>query len=405
MKLLKTVLVFFIVGLILIPIVFAEDFRDDSIRMEIREFQDIRGIHIGKASTLKFMISQEGQFDSNIFLTAGNKKSDFISVTSPKFLLDVPFGAEERHVIQLMYSADIGSFSDFKSQNYVNQDVRAKVNLHMPFGYFSIQNDFKDTIERAATEFTDRVRRNEDLSQAFLGVELNKVSYEAGLSHFLKNYHDDQFHNLNYTEDFYSATGFYQILPKIKALLEYDHGVLDYPNDSTRDGDYNQVLTGFIRDLTGKTTATLKIGYQKRTYDTEGHMGFEGLVSNAEINTALSERTTLGFNFTSTAVESIDSVNNYYDMNSFSANLTQKLIGDFSLLFSTQYERRNYPEVDSTFNVKRRDSVFTENASLQYNFKDRIKMNLGYKYTEDISNLDLQDYNDNLVFLRFDFLI
>lgn len=328
-----------------------------------------------------------------------------ISITSPKFLFDLPIGRESRHLFQVMYKADAAAFSNFKSQNYVDQELLGKANLTLPFGYLNVQNDFRDTVDRASTEFTNQVRRNENLSQVVLGIEKNKMSYEAGYSHFLRHYHDNDLETLNYTEDVFAGTAFYRILTKIQALIEYDHGLIEYADDATRDGDYDQIRTGFKVDLSQKTKGIVKMGYQQRSYDTTSREGFEGFVAEAGMNVNFSEYTNLSFNYVSTAVESISSTNNYYNSHSVAGELTRKLIGNFSLLLSTQFERRQYPEVDPIENLKRRDSVLTEGCGLQYMLKNRGKINLGYQFTTDISNIDSNDYKDDLISLRFDFLI
>ncbi len=379
--------------------------REESLELRQREFQDIKGIRIGDSARLKAMLSEEGQYESNIFLTSNNKKHDYISITSPKFLLDVPMGTEARHLFQLMYAADIGSFANFKSQNYVNQNVLASANGELPFGYFDIQDDFKDTVDRSFTEFTERVRRDENFAQAVLGVEANRLTYEIGYSNFLRKYLDEQFDDLSYSENFLSATVFYQLFPKTKTLLEYDYGFLDYLNDSTRDGDYNQIRTGFKYDLTGKTTGIVKLGYQQRSYDTQGPSGFNGFVSEAELTTHLSENTTIDLKHLNIAVESIDASNNYFHLISTMLNVTQKIRGHFSILSTSRFDRRNYPEQDVSLGKKRRDSVVSQEISLQYDIKERAQINLGYQYTDDMSNIDVNDYNDHLISLRFNFLL
>jgi len=405
----KIIVCFLVGGLISMPLapnVLAQSyFRNAASRMAQKEYQDVKGIRIGNAASLKVMVSQEGQYDSNIFLTPDTKKHDLISITSPKFLFDLPVGRESRHLFQLMYKADAAAFSNYKSQNYVDQEVLGKANLALPFGSLNVQNDFRDTVDRASTEFTNQVRRNENLSQMMLNIENNKLSYQTGYSHFLRHYHDSALETLNYMEDVFTGTTFYQVFTKTKALIEYDHGLINYSDDTTRDGDYDQIRTGFKMDLSEKTEGIVKMGYQQRDYDSTSREGFEGFVAEAGINANFSEYTNLSFNYVSTAVESISSSNNYYNLHAVSGELTRKLIGNFSLILSSQFQRRQYPEMDPTANVKRRDSVLTEGCALQYMLKNRAKINLGYQFTTDISNIDSNDYKNDLISLRFDFLI
>jgi hypothetical protein len=392
-----------IFGSMLIAPVSAQSYREEGIRIGSGALQDAKGISIGKA-TLKAMISQTGQYDSNVFLTSEGEKHDYISITSPELLLNVPMGIDERHLFQLMYRADAAAFSDNTSQNYLNQNAAANANMRLPWGYWNIQEDFKDTVDRSATEFTTQVRRQENRAQTTVGVEINKLTYELGYSNFLKRFHDSDFEGLDYNEDVFSGTVFYQLFPKTKALVEYDHGEVDYTEESaTRDGSYDQFLAGLKGEITGKTVGIVKLGYQSREYDLAGRKGYEGLIAETGLITTFSERTELALRFLRNAVESTYGNNSYYNANLFSAVLTQKLMDHFSLQASSVASRNLYPEeVDGE---KRNDTILTEGLTLGYDIKDGARVSLGYTYNQDISNIDSSDYTDNLVSLRFDFLL
>ncbi|MBF0522043.1 MAG: outer membrane beta-barrel protein [Candidatus Omnitrophica bacterium] len=406
MKIHKIILFVFVFGLFSVQGAFAQLTEEEAgiRRIGQNEFKEMKGVRIGKAS-LKAGVSVEERYDSNIFLTSNDKKGDYLNILSPKFLLDLPFGIDERHLAQLMYGADVGSYSDERGQNYVNQDLAGNLNLRLPFGYFNVQDDYLDTVDRAQTEFTTQVHRKQNTAQTTLGVEMNKLTYEIGYTNFNENYVDEQFQPFDYTEHIFSTTAFYQMLPKTKALLEYDRGVIRYIKDQTRDGNFNQVMTGLKGNITGKTVGIVKVGFQSRDYDVMGRSGFSGFVSEAGTITKFSDRTNLTLKYINTAVESTYANNNYYNANEFRAELEQKLMGNYSVLLASQYDRNRYPEFDPTLDVRRHDTILTEGLTLQYKIKDLGKASLGYEYKEDISNIDNLDYNRNLVFLRFDLLL
>ncbi len=386
------------------PRAIAQSLLEESARQSLRETEDMHGISLGQTTSLKLVVSQEVQYDTNIFLTEEDRKQDLLSITSPRLIFHMPF-SDNRHLFQMMYLADIAAFSDYKSQNYVDQDMALKLNLNFPFGYFNLQNGFRDTVQRASTEFTDQVRRYENLGQAAFGVKMNKLSYEAAYAHFLRDYYEEQYDALVYGEDIFTGTVFYQVSPKIKPLLEYNHGIIDYTKDETRSGHYDQVRCGFKTDLTGKIDGVVKLGYQKRDYDIAGRKGYEGFVSQAGITADLSERTKLELNYFNTAVESISTNNNYFDLNSVILKVTQQIMNNVSLLLTSQLDRREYPEEDPDFHAERRDSVFTEGIMLRYTVLNRGRVSLGYQYKENVSNIDSEKYQDNIISLRFDFLI
>lgn len=405
MGLRKIMLGVIVLGTLTVSGAYAQTYREEGIRIGQNEFKDMNGIPVGSAARLKMGVSTEALYDSNVYLTSNNKKHDYINVTSPKFLLDVPMGIDQRHLLQLLYTADVGTFSDQKSQNYVNQNAAANLNLRLPFGYFNVNNDFKDTVDRASTEFTSQVRRKENRASAALGVEINKLTYEAAYANFLKRYYDKDFQNVEYNEDIYTGTVLYQLFPKTKALVEYSHGVVDYTKNSSRDGHYDQGMVGLKGQLTGKTVGVVKMGYQKREYNTSSRNGYEGFISETGIITDFSERTQVELKYLKNAVESTYENNSYYDMHAVILDIKQKLMGNFSILLNSKLARHLYPENDADINKKRKDTLLSEGLTLQYSIKDWGKVNLGYQYLEDISNEDSQSYNDHQVFLRFDFLI
>ncbi len=382
----------------------AQTFRQEGVRIGAREFKDINGIRIGQG-TLKSGVSLTGQHDSNVFLTSNNKKADYISILSPKVLFDLPMGIDSRHLFQALYAADMAAFSDYSGQNYINQNAGLNLNLILPFGYFNVNDDFKDTVDRSSTEFTDQIRRRENRAAVAVGVEINRLTYELAFANFIKRYDDSTYRTLEYNEDVVSGTVYYQLFPKTKALVQYDHGMIDYSRDASRDASYDQFMAGLRGELTDKITGTVKLGYQLRDYDDAGEQGYEGLVSETGIDIAFTERRSLTLKYISKALESVYGANNYYDAHMLSAEFQQKLKGGFSLLLGAGYARNLYPETDTTLSVKRADTVVSGKSTLRYEVKDNMRVNLGYEHKENLSNIDSKEYVDNLTSIRFDLVM
>ncbi|MBF0331911.1 MAG: outer membrane beta-barrel protein [Candidatus Omnitrophica bacterium] len=400
----KVILSAVLFSLLAVPLAHAQTYREEGIRIGAQEFKDMKGVRIGSAR-LKAGVSTEGQYDSNIFLTSSDKKHDYISITSPEFLLDLPLGLDERHLVQFMYKADAAAFSDYKSQNYVNQDAAANVNLRLPFGYFNINNDYKNTSDRANSDFTDLVRRKENRAETILGIEANKLTYEVGYAELIKRYYKEAYQTLEYNEQDYTGTVFYQLMPKTKALVEYQHGAIDYSKDAGRDGYFDQEMIGLRGQLTGKTVGLIKGGYQKRIYTKGSAAGYESFVAEAGIISTLSSRTEVTAKVRRNAVESVYSTNNYYNANTAIVSLTQKLINRWTFLGSSRFDLNEYPDAVAGLDKARRDAIITENVALRYDMKSWAKATLGYQYKEDISNVDTLKYTDNLFSLRCDLLM
>lgn len=373
----------------------ADDFKVDGIVLG-SDLTKENGLKVGQAN-FKTALGISEKFDSNIFLTATGRRSDYINVVSPKIFMNLPFGLDERHDLQMLYSAAIGSYSSYTGQNYLNQDVTALLNFKLPFGYFALKNLFRDTSDRAATEFTTQIKRMENTGEVLFGVEFNKLANEFGYRHFLKSFSNNSYENLDYSEDVATSTTYYQLFPKTKALLEYNYSEISYTKNKDRDGNYNQVRLGLKGDLTGKTVGIIKAGYQNRQYDKEGRNGREGFVAEIGLLTQFSERTQLNLRFIDTAIESTYSNNNYYNNNSLNVELNQKLMGNFRFIGSLNADRNLYPEMDSTLNKKRRDTIWTGKLGLAYQAKDWVKLGVDYEYKKDLSDIDAQNYKRNQI--------
>ena len=399
-KLFKVVMGMLILSLaIVLPALAAESYQEEGIRIGGNEFKDVSGIRWG-STTLKGGLSTQGQFDSNVYLTPHKGIKDYVFTLRPKLLLDRPFGIDQRHLFQMMYVGEGGLFCSQTSQDHMNERGAANLNLRLPFGFLNTNDDFIDTTDRAGTEFTTRVHRLENTASATLGVQHNKMSYEAGYTNFFKYYYKQQYKQFAYHENDFKGTVFYQLFPKTKALIDYTFGLLDYYNDKSRSGHLNQVTTGLKGDLTGKTVGIVKAGFQERGYDSgKGYIGFVGELGAI---TKFSERTEVTLMYHTTPVESVASNGNYYTSNMISAQLDQKLIGHLSTMLRSEISRDSYPQTDSADNIKRRDWIFDESVWLYYKIKRWGKLGIGYDFKRRASNMGSESYTDHLVSTRFD---
>ncbi len=350
-------------------------------------------------------VTVKGCFDDNVYLNSDNEKSDFINTIYPRIQLDLPFGAGNRHSTQIIYSAEIKTFSDYTDENSVNQDAGLDFHLNFPKGDFRLENLYRDTSTRADTEFTTSIDRIENKSEALLEIEMNKLSYGFGYSHFLKDYDKDTYRTLEYEEDIFTLIGYYKLFPKTKLLLEYNHGEIDYDLDSTRKGNYVQIRTGLKGELTGKTTGTVKVGYQDRDYDTKGEKDLQSSVAELELSTQFNSDTKLELNYQSTALESTYSTNNFYESDRISAQFNQKIGNRLSAITSLAFENNDYPEETTVGSEakKRVDDIWTIGLGVEYSLKDYLKTKLAYEYKNRDSNINSQDYKRNLILLTFTF--
>ncbi|MBI1870471.1 MAG: outer membrane beta-barrel protein [Chlamydiae bacterium] len=338
------------------------------------------------------------QYDDNIFLEPANEQDGFIFTTSPGLSIFVPFDGD-RHLFSLDYQVDFLNFSEFGSQDFVAQSVRGTLDFNFPKFYVINSDMFRRTSLRSDTEFTERVDRNENTYNFAIGTkDWNRFSFETGYNLFFTFYDDDSLDSIDRYEHVVRATGYYRLFTKTKALLEYSHGFLIYPDDTNnRDGDYDQISAGLTGELFTRMVGTAKAGYQNRDYD--NGQDLSNLVVDLSVTEYFSPETSLTVAYTRTAIESVFVTNDFYFTDYVSATLDQKLFWNLNGVLGFSYQTNDYDEtvtVDSVTGA-RNDDLYGVKAGVTYPFREWLTTGVEYNYYDRSSNFDDFDYNDNRV--------
>ena len=339
------------------------------------------------------------EYDDNVFLEPSNEKDDFIFIVTPGFLLDVPFSGDA-HLLTVDYHVDLAAFVDYGDQNYDNHFLLANLDLNFPNFYIKTYDDFRKTSLRSETEFTERIERLENLYSLDLGSkDWNKLSAVLGYDYFLIRYREDAFDIHDRDDHTINATAFYQIFPKSKALLEYNHRFINYDELSTRDGDYDQVRVGLQGELLAKLVGTMKVGYQNRRYD-DPSQDWDNIVVALSLVEHFSPHTTLSVNYERSARESVYSSNYFYAMDLVTVSLNQTLFlerldGHIDLSF--QNNAYDQTTTEGSITQEREDDIFQIDVGIDYAIQDWLLTGVEYSYRDRDSNFEDFDYGDNRV--------
>ena len=222
------------------------------------------------------------------------------------------------------------------------------------------------------------------------GGEFNKTSFETTYENL--NYDYSQIDNVsNYNEHIFDLTGYYNFLPKTKALIEYRFGKLNYSNDATRTGDYNEFLTGVKGELTQKAAGTIKFGYQARDY--EGRKDWREPVTYANVVYEISKKTKADLTVERKAEESTYTTENFYETNKILCKLTQELTAKTALSADASYNRDKYPATDI---AARRDDMWDVKLALDVKTRKWLTWGVRYEFKKRNSSVSVNDYEDNI---------
>ncbi len=337
------------------------------------------------------------QYDDNVYLEPNDEKDDFLVVITPGIKAEWLF---EDNKLTLDYHVSFNSYMDQSSQDATEHFASGELELNWRDIGFLIYEDFKRVHDRPTTEETSRIKRDDNLAGIKAKYQRERLGIELGFEHFIRNYRAGAtYEPFDRRENIYSILLTHRTFPHTDLLLEYDFGQIRYDESTNSDSDYHQFLVGAIGELTAKTTATIKAGYQARDYDTAADSDFNTGVLYADMTHKFSDSTALKMSFLRTAEESTYSVNNYFKIENVSTVLshyfTRKLMGFVNGI----YQINSYPRetTEGTETRKREDKYYSLGAGFKYFMREWLSFSLQAEHIVRDSNFGVYDYDQNLI--------
>lgn len=336
------------------------------------------------------------QYDDNVFLSKSDKKNDFIVTLTPGVTAYLPFSD---NLLTFDYHADFNRFLDHTNQNGTNQYVYGGLDLNWRDISFNIYDEFSHVFERPSIEDVSRVKRDDNRAGITAKVQKDRLGIQLGYENFTRDYKDPAYRGFDRTEHIYSFMLTHQTFPKTDLLFEYDFAQIRYDESTLSDSDYNQVLVGAIGNLTNKTTATVKAGYQFRNYEQASQTDFNSPVIYGDIVHRFSGKDALKLSFYKTAYESTYLPNNYYEVGNISGvydhYLTPKLLGFLTGL----YQVHSYPKETTEDGVtqKRKDNYYSIGTGIRYYLQKWLTLTLQAEHIVRDSNFRVFSYDQNLI--------
>ncbi len=339
----------------------------------------------------------EERWDSNIFMDSSDEKHDWITIITPGVASEFGFGQEGRHKAIVNYEVECGIFGEYDKNNYGNHDVFSGLELDFNDYTLDINNDFKITSSRAGTEFEHLTLRKEDMAQAVLGMDFNKFSADIGYSFFIVDYHSDTLKNINRHENSVWTTGYVQVQPKTKALLEYKYKNIQYPDGVGRNANAHAIMTGLEGQLTSKMTGIVKAGFKIKDYNSSDRDDFTNAVVHTFLNYDPLERVNIFLSYKREAFESTYPGSNYYTGDHLRTDVNYKFGGNWVANANAKYLHNGYPENAPTVNKKREDNIWGVGAGLDYVWKEWMTFGVGYEFDQRDSNISGKNYDRHII--------
>ena len=371
-------------------------------------------------------VAFEAKYDDNIFLdadktfvdgTSETAEEDFIFITALSLTIEQKRQKGDNFGFFFKYSGEDERFVDLNEQNFFSQNVSAHLELGDVGGDMNLilGGGFMDTRTPISVEFASNLnpridRTTYDLESNLLWKLTHDIEADIG-AQFSRNLFDD-FDLEEFDQYNGSGTLIWQATALTGIGVNYSNQYVDYLETSTDNFDNFMYSGSFILKWKPLSVFSSEFWIGFSQLNVFGVAGQDRDDMIYKIQLEYEPKSTRSW--TLTGYREIS--NSYFrDIQAFQRtvaqlNLDQK-IGvkwDLKSQISFQVNKYDLPAADisggGTIKL-RKDEFFSGLLSLTYSIQDWLAVIMEYSYTINDSNFDDHDYSENLVFLRFSFVL
>jgi uncharacterized protein (PEP-CTERM system associated) len=405
-------------------------------------------------TTLQPSLTISEEYTDNVNLTEDNRESDWITVISPNFVLNV---AEKNRELNLSYAPGFTYYAENEEDSTIRHtgslNAWSQLTKHLELNFdnfFSRTEKPYETIILAlspdeqqklgTTDYT--LRQNREPHSTYVG-EIN-LDYEfgkkdsIGLGYRLHHIWDENpgaedsnehspFLRISYWPTLHWGTEYYAEFTRgefskdtdtfdkwsgsaklirnldkfLDVFFQYEHTIMDFKGD-TEDYKVYDPSIGFNWQFAKDGNVSFNLGYfikDNEDSNDDSDLSISGDISKGfDINRRTSFRITGGSGYEETyfGAENLGFTIYYQGQGRLIHSLSKHLVVDFSVDFRRNEYRDQDPE--------REDEIWSFQAGLNWQFREWSSLSLNDVYRIVDSNFEEQDYKENRIMLSLNFL-
>jgi hypothetical protein len=377
------------------------------------------------------------EYNDNLFLTESSKDFDYITKISPDILIEYSPGSSLD--LSLDYRLDFRFYSRHSKFNDTDPKDTQNVNLRLqakPMNYLFI--DASDNYKRVPIDIRrktalDNELRNMTDNNIFMISPYTVLPLSSTLSTTVGYRYNNIWYDSRKNVGSDSHTGFFKLTDKFSSKLsgELNYDYYKYlPRDVKHrkfieDYDKHSGSVGLTYLIGSRLTVNGQVGESYLNYETRGNTQYTFWNINADYN--MSTNASFGAGYRSTLNDSSISgtykshrtdmyfktqkpvtlsINPYYSHDDYldsrredkvtgiNADITYVLTKKMDLLFNGLWERQKFSPKD------KKVDKYSIGSSLQYKLSTKITSSVGYRYNNSNSNIDSEDYENNIAWVQ-----
>ncbi len=349
-------------------------------------------------------------YTDNIFLEHENKRDEFITRVTPA--LNLIFALDQQNKLDFSFRSDHRFYSEFENLAKDTYNTAISYKWMPPRG---------SRLETGGSLLSDtyRPRSEEDrskdyiMSRVFLDA-LYKLGEVTGLG-FRYDYWSRRFKSsIDEDDDFDRHTAGvevnYRIFPVTSLLVEY---VFSYQDNKeledieSKDANINTVFVGARWDPTAKLSGALKVGYTSSDFNDENLSDAAGYAMDTDLTYKFTDITSFrltAFRDIRITTRSAREDGRYFINTGGGLSITYRRWEPLSISARLFYRNKDF-QFQREDREDREDDFYSGDLRTTYRFKDWLSSSIGYRYRRNDSDIDSEEYRENLVDVRLTFSI
>lgn len=377
---------------------------DFKLRDAIQEFGEKRFVETTpgnlKAGPIKFhpKLETRATYDSNILREHVDEREDVIFNVKPGAIIELPIN---KHQIAAGYEADFENFVKRDDQTDQNQNFFALADINFPDWYINVLEEFSETSDRSGTTFTGRIPRIDNSINPKVGYKWKRLTFETGYRHFLRDFRRHADKALDFTLNEFTGVVYYDLFARLKALVDYHVGFINYPNTFLRNTTFHQMRVGLEGEVHPNVLVKVRVGPHMRNSLSSSEPDFYSWVFKSLVEYRMRNNLTLKAFASREPVEATFNDVNYYLEHQFGGSVEYTfrpkwiVFGETGLTFQNYAERAQIDDV--TF--YRKDRIFYMKPGLRYLIHPSLQFELAYELGLRRSNFNNFEYVSHVLYL------
>lgn len=335
-------------------------------------------------------------YDDNILRTENNTIDSMILEARPELQW---VGVMGKHMVRLGYQGYYGIYEESSSENFYDHYLGADATLDLtPKFNLNLTTDYRREHEPrtvAVAVLGTRPNRWEQWAvagQAVYGRRIAKAQMALKLNHNDRRYLNNGQDFRDYKSNGATFTFYYNLGPKTQLLLEPSVTKYEYTDPaSVQDNTMKRILAGVTWDATAKTTGQFKIGYHKKTFDTDLGGDTSGLSTEAKVIWKPKTYSTVTATLSRSAYDSaLGGISQSFEAGIAQVDWVHELTRLTELQAGASYENDKYDQ-------GRKDDLTGVYIGVSYALRRNLTIGARYDYTSRNSNAAGADFDDNRI--------